>query len=778
MSSNSSFNIVRFVPHTGDQEPGGSSGDSSGDAIAILLEEPFKLTVGIKPNINRGICSYKEFDKLDKMLGGVGSIEFWYTSDPTDQNSGDDGGGGGGGGDADVTISNIRIVDIEPLTDEVPKDDPPRPAKYRLQFIDDRFNFMHPRGGRLTSGWLNRSSTGTQTPDQTDVQADKTLNELIQLCLDAIDIQCDIPDLSAIHPPQDLKWFGTHAPSELGRLLAVGNCVLVLQTSGDYEIYQINDGEVPTFPDGQALPVVTLSGVDGRAAAVVFSSFPTFQLVTFAQDLTDTAWQIVYFDDKGVWKLIDDSKAFGTGTAIAEMNGGFKNTPNPPDQWGCYRYVRLDPNLFDPNISPIVPKTFADPIGATPGTPADPDEPDDGTNNGTPAQPDSNGLPHMIDLDFRAMIAVQDPATGMWNNVSDFVRIPITCKVDQNILISGVRLVKLPPGVTNAPSLEAVCIPLDMANDVEVRFTIVDSEWDGAHQVFRPKYFYVGFERDADGTTLTTLGDDDTSGDATDHSQAAEDAMNDDDTIVIADPSLLAMRMGNGSPDPINKSILEARCKAMAERYVKDNSNPPQILGSSGFVDVTFDGLVDEAEWDQARLATHVKVNGKFRPTGSYLSTEFRRLVDNMRESHPHEGKSQGQRSAMAQTASTPPNVLMGSYSSGGSGGGIGWFVAKLMPHGGADSTGPTVSANWKYDILAPDGITPIAYSVPLYDPTSTAAPQARILNLSTSKADRGLIFTVATDDGNNGTNPKGGPQLLRLWSCNERFSVVGPCTS
>jgi hypothetical protein len=52
------------------------------------------------------------------------------------------------------------------------------------------------------------------------------MTDLIQSCLDAMGVDGEIPSTVAdVDAPQDLKWMGTHAPTELEKLLSIANPV-------------------------------------------------------------------------------------------------------------------------------------------------------------------------------------------------------------------------------------------------------------------------------------------------------------------------------------------------------------------------------------------------------------------------------------------------------------------------------------------------------------------------------------------------------------------------
>ena len=191
--------------------------------------------------------------------------------------------------------------------------------------------------------------------------------------------------------------------SELEKLLSLSDCIFNLQCDGTFTIDKRGTGSDPTITT--PFPAVTLSGADARAKTVVFASYPTQVINTFTDaDLTLTDYKtgdltVVARNSSGgasanAWELIHSSGVYAaSSTAIAEMNNHFAGTPSPADQSACFRFLRLNPDKFDPLNSPILRKTFA-PGGADTSDP--------------------NGLPKQIDIQIKALIAVQDPTTKLW----------------------------------------------------------------------------------------------------------------------------------------------------------------------------------------------------------------------------------------------------------------------------------------------------------------------------------------------------------------------------
>ncbi len=518
-------------------------------------------------------------------------------------------------------------------------------VKYRLVFADDRYRFAEPRGGRLNLGVINPSSTSAQDPDLTNKPATRKLSDLITDCLKAMGLDdVDLPpEADDVDPPEDLKWFGTHAPTELAKLLAMADCVLVLQPDATYEVYLRGDGADPDIPDGRALPVATMSGSDGRGKTVIFTSFPTqIAMVLRADDdhhdFEPSNFRVVARkhdpgqDDDQAWVPIDSCGVYGT-SAITTLNQHFNgSSASQAEQESAYRYLQLDPDIYGPLVSPLLRKTWADP-----------DSDDGGEGGGT----SDETLPNQVDLVIKAVLAVPDPGTTTYRNSPTPVPIPIVGTYDANVLKLGLRLVKLPDDTPSTVDLDGKCVAVD-PSDLQCRIAVGQSEYDGERRLWKPGYFYSGFSGTADA--MTTLGASD-----------AEAAMSDPDAIVITVPDLVAVQYGEDGDGPYNKDALVDRCRSMAARYLQDASKPPRLLAAVGFLDFTFDGTLSEVEIDQEAVLTRFRVDSWFRPDGSYIAAEFERLRLKQ-EKHPHQAETQGDRQAMGSSGSSVPVQPMDHY--------------------------------------------------------------------------------------------------------------------
>jgi hypothetical protein len=585
-----------------------------GDAF-IELESPWKMSVGLKPDTNRATCSYLEFAKLT--VGTSDNVTFSFSSPAGN----------------DVTIKNITLYDAEPIEYGAPALElgTAQVIKYRLLFTDQRFAFVDPRGGRLVGGVINPSTETPPFPDRVNTPAPQSMNNLITACLHGMGIVASGPPATTVNAPKDLKWFGTHAPTELEKLLGMCDMVFALQIDGTYAIFNRNSGSDPTIPGGMALPIATLDGADARAKTVVFASYPTQITNTLTEDDLDDGDLLHVYRDKttNAWHDIDDCGVFGTGAAIDEMNDHFPDTPNPQDQSGCYRFVRLNPDKWDPINSPILRKTY--PVAAS-GDSSDPDD-----------------LPPLEDIQFYALIAVQDPDTKLWTMPSDAVLIAVDRIHDGNVLGFSSRLVKLQDGVTSTADLEGNCDPIELDTDIKIRFSVGSAPWDGSQSEYIPEYFYTGFNGSPTSPAQLT-------------SDECKTMLTDAQTIIIPVHELAAMRYGNDvTTDPVNLTALQTEMQSLASRFLLDTAKPPRILSAVGFVPWTFNGRITDVSIDQKAITTTFKMDTWFRPASSYLAQEFGRLRKS-KESHPHEAQTAGKRSAQGAAASSAPVQPMVPY--------------------------------------------------------------------------------------------------------------------
>src|SRR5687767_2390665 len=88
------FNTITFA-----------SDDLPGVRVALTLEDEWVVTAGLRPNVNRAIVPYREYELIADR-SPTGTVEFWNTQDPFDS---------GGEGTPDVQLAKWTIVEVEPV---------------------------------------------------------------------------------------------------------------------------------------------------------------------------------------------------------------------------------------------------------------------------------------------------------------------------------------------------------------------------------------------------------------------------------------------------------------------------------------------------------------------------------------------------------------------------------------------------------------------------------------------------------------------------------------
>src|SRR5437763_1304610 len=112
------YNLVTFTADAVDTKALGLSPDHAllagvpaSPRLFLTLEGPWVMSAGLKPNLNRAIVPCHQFDLLGGVVDRTGKIDFWYTNRPPDLD--EEGFNPGQPVRADVTIENVRIVDVE-----------------------------------------------------------------------------------------------------------------------------------------------------------------------------------------------------------------------------------------------------------------------------------------------------------------------------------------------------------------------------------------------------------------------------------------------------------------------------------------------------------------------------------------------------------------------------------------------------------------------------------------------------------------------------------------
>ncbi len=508
----------------------------------LELQGPLTLTAGLKPNVWSAKCSYVEFNKLGGQVNLPGTIGLWYSVPPPAAPAGPF------AGQPDVSIEDCRICDVQVgEIGEVIGSQTPIIAEYHLSFCDNRDRFVEPRGGRLVYGLINPSrpqppqdsSSPSPTPTPTGVQQDDgtwtmSLSQMILACLNSMGVSnTNLPDLSTIDAPNDVKWFGNHAPTELAKLLVLANCVFCPDlANGGGSVKQIGVGDAPSF-GADAIPVLSIPPCDRRGSAVIFSSYPT--RVTQTEDIDgpdDSKWQFVVHDTDGTWQAIATATITG-GDLPSLVRTNFASVDEAKREQlaeEAYRCIRLASSYVPPALSPMLRQAFGN---------------------------DSAGKP--VDLYVHATIAQLDPSTGLYSNSSGAVDVAVTHIHEGNVL-----QLERPIGKVSAATTDPNAYFQEVTSGITVHVSYEDAyQKDGK---WYPLYFHCGFKLDSGGSVVAMAHDE--------ISNAIDGAAASRDTFFVTRPDWRA-RTYNGANQ--NQSDLAAQGSILAAQYLANSSQPTKL---------------------------------------------------------------------------------------------------------------------------------------------------------------------------------------------------------
>lgn len=592
-SSKKAFGNVIFQPDAGGQ-------------IFLKLDGPWKIGVGLKPDINHGVVSYLEADKLPKDPNVSGKILLCYNAAAS----------------ADVTIEKVKLIAIESVDQRNTADKGVITTEYRLFFSDFREQYIEPRGGRLEYGPMNlgpnpKWGTGTNAsigvsnpaggPAQTTAP-EVDLKTLIQHCLDAMGITSASPpgSVSNYDAPRDLKWDGNHAPTELAKLLALCGVAFIPGFDGKPTLEEITTDGNPSIPKGEALPDQKIPAIDRRGAVVVFSSYPNRQVATeTSKGPSPDSFYFVCQDSTDVWVPLAKCDLI---------------TPADVDD-----QVRKDFSGVDAKFRDRVRKQVYRCIQANQDPPA-------GVSPVMTRFVDKDLKFHPIQV--RATIA-QRNSKGVWRNSFDDVDVQVVMKTDEDVLILDQPLVKV-KGHTYYPAQD-----FDGPANFTVRYSYEDytEAKDGTQT---PKFSHFGFSAGANGGFPDPLSDSD-----------AENAIDGGkDAILLLRPQWWIAHV-DGSD--VNKSKIMSAAKSEAELHLRNATSPQRILSARGFASVALSGLVTEVSWDQQALKTTIKTADSYSPLGAMQGTVLREIERGAAEAFPAQGESQASKTALGQAGSQQP---------------------------------------------------------------------------------------------------------------------------
>lgn len=566
-------NLVFFVPE-----------DGGGIRVALTMESDVTLTAGLKPDVWGARVPYTEFEKLGGNVNREGQLELYYTAVPPGY---EDAAWGLFPGSPDVVIDDVGIVNIEPTDAGFTAGDADffRVTEYRVHFADFRRRFAAPRGGRLRYGLINASGKEDQG-DRDDVpESNNRLNksesrkmsfsEMFLACLEAMgdDDPAAPQEFEQIQPPQDVKWFGNHAPSELEKLLTLGNAVYCPKLSGRGRVEIIGSGPYPegaVFGD-DTLPPISIPALDRRGRSVVFSSYPN-RCVEFIEqtELSTLGWAFVVQDDDGRWCEPQFALCLNNGQLGGRMIEHFQ------EKFVKIKDAKARERLLAQAYFYIAYMGLDERIGNVLTKKIDEDQ-------------------ALSALEVTARYAVLDGTIEMYRNSVDLLPIRAEFIGNGRILKLDRRLVRIQD--------DKVFVDADgyytyaqepLSDDLKIRFAVELAEKDQAGK-WRPRYYHVGFFKEAGA--LVKMSDSEVENEISGRGEAVFVPRND-----------LVPVVKDG--DIANRDDLEARAKALANIYVGESGDDLQIFAARGFHPAEPGGLVSEVKWSQEKLLTTVTIRG------------------------------------------------------------------------------------------------------------------------------------------------------------------------
>jgi hypothetical protein len=520
----------------------------------------------------------------------------------------------------DVRIRRVSIVNVEISDFGVPPaavNQEPIVTEVRMTFGDSRTRFTAPRGGRLRIGIVNpKKDAGADDTEDPTTSAGDRLNQvesvkmdrlqMVQACLKAMgETNVTAPAGLADYPaPEDVKWLGNHAPTELEKLLQGTRFVWCPRLDGTGAIEELGKGTGPAYTSEDALPSLSIPSVDRRGRTIIFSSYPA-RMVEYFTDLegpADDGWAFVIRDSKGRWINPNTEEGFGTGWLHDAFADDFSKIDDATwrenlrsDAYRCIGYMGTEEHIGN-----ILTRTL-----------------------------DKDGK--LGPMKVTAKAVVQDRVTGLYKNSDDYVAAQATHVIGGRVLRLDRRLFKLsskdpiPPEFLwdNLQELEGADpdpAKKHPSGDLRVTFSIELAEQDagdgnGQNKKWRPRYYHAGFQKRAGG--IVKLKDDEVAN--------LLDGLGDDDAIVVPRTDLQAVVVGG---QVANQQGLDDHARALAEGFLIGSGDPLVLRLARGFHPAEPSGLVSEVHWSQEKLLTTAYLRNWFAPTGALGDSRLLRELE------------------------------------------------------------------------------------------------------------------------------------------------------
>jgi hypothetical protein len=470
--------------------------------------------------------------------------------------------------------------------------------------------------------------------------------------------------VNAIDPPMDLQWHGSHAPTELQKLLDRTNTVFCPDTNGTATIQVLGAGTAVDLTGETPAYDISAPGIDRRGSTVIYTSAPNAIILT--ETLPGTAWEFVIQDSDDSWVPVSKPPAVLAGNdPVNLIQTNFKALAAVTTtaqlsrlQQQLYRCMRLNTSIYPTPQIPILHSRFE--ILNIPGQP-------------TQYYP---AAPQMV-----ATIVFQ-PAPAFPNYVNYNVQVDIGVVVRGNIVFcdTPLPLGKLASGSGSYPSGFTALA----GSDFSIR--IGHEQLDSNNQ---PLYFEDGYTRASDGTV--------TSIDAA----AALDSPT-RDMVILHKPEwqqyIVNPPSGSGGTSGTDNTIaLKTMAKADAAIRLAQAAVPQRLVQLVGFADLGTSGQIAEIEWSQKQVRTDLRIQTWWMPSGGQLDPRRHDGVHSL-NAYPAQDRTQQTRTALGMSGSTQAATTIRPSSTPAAV--VSYFPVNLVNNGGSNGT-QTTATTYTYDLYA-----------------------------------------------------------------------------
>jgi hypothetical protein len=692
MSVPKQFNLVSFKIFGVDDDPQ----DPWANQVRLTLEASWKITAGVKPDVNVARVPWQEFEKLYRAP----------TPTPPDPDGEDEGGSQEGAkptlhtsGDVyfyyssetapETVMENVTLIQIEPLEigtvrvpDPADPHAPPTSVKrvvvYRLWFADFRQQFQPPRGGFLTEGEINKDDAAVIVYTPNSVLARK--------CLVAMGlIGVNPPETMDYLPPmKNLNWMGAHAATELAKILEyTGHVFCPNAADPEKSIQRIGTGEEPVVPADREAPALVIEGAN-RVDTVIVTSAPTPIYDTFdSSAVNGPRWYFVARDindpdpkspHKGQWlplDLVDDVGGDIKGEELVRTE--FASISDLDRRFTLYndlfRFIQLDVSRYPAGKGSVLrAKLLQEPT-------------------------DSSGFTRARDVVVEVPQAPIYIGSGKWTQAVVPNQMPaVWLNSNSNILSTFLRIGRLD---TPGPVEEAdVTSHFRLSVDFRVHFTV--EAWDAT--AGQKQFLYFGFKAGAD--PINDPPQDIPDEDARRIFLFAESTQ----AVIIQMPELRYVRL-NGTQIPDQLERMRKKAQARAADALRTLSRPVKHRFISGFYAVEISGRVTQIELDQDKVMTRLRIDQFHVPTLDQRREQIKRFS---------EGNFPGQQIVHAQsvqfggsgeTQAAVPVMAMPMATPVKAGVSFATFAVNCTKDDGETGT-QTTAPTYTYTVKTKDGVT------------------------------------------------------------------------